>query len=378
MNNIAYLPGHQPQEAPQEGASQSRGPQVEEGYTRIANELYEVVNNAHACPVTLTQLRLIHAVIRRTYGFNKKMDAVADTQLAADTGIPRQKVNPAKHALIAMKVLVLSEDGRKIGVNKRYSEWDFSARPEKKAPQRKAQPDGDTVTKKVTQDVTKTGTHKRQKDILTTDVVSSAPKKQNRIDFSEFEDRVDLETLKAFADHRKAMRKPLTQRALRSVVKKAVEAAEQVGITIDQAFDEALASGWLKVEAEWLINRGYGKSNGDPSIPECPHAEILAEWNQHLASRKGRAPAAADWEGTRMAAKLSELWAKNWNAKNPSGVIRYSTVEEGIAWWSRVFQHLAGNANFMQSDVTLSNLFNPDTFALAVNGNLRQNGGAAR
>ena len=79
-----------------------------------------------------------------------------------------------------------------------------------------------------------------------------------------------------------------------------------------------------------------------------------------------------------MAAKLSELWAKNWNAKNPSGVIRYSTVEEGVAWWSRVFQHLSNNANFMQSDVTLSNLFNPDTFALAVNGNLRQNGGAAR
>lgn len=164
MSNLAYFPGHEPKQAPQEGAVKPKGPQVEDGYTRIANELYQVINNAHACPVTLTQLRIVHAVIRRTYGFNKTMDAMADTQIAADTGIPRQKVNPAKHALIAMKVLVLSDDGRKIGVNKRYEEWDFSARPEKKAPQRNTQPDGDSVTKKVTQSVTKSGTHKRQKD----------------------------------------------------------------------------------------------------------------------------------------------------------------------------------------------------------------------
>ena len=164
MSNIAYFPSQAAEATPVEVQDANRGPQVEDGYTRIANELYQVVNNAHACPVTLTQLRLIHAVIRRTYGFNKTMDAVADTQLAGDTGIPRQKVNPAKHALIAMKVLVLSDDGRKIGINKRYTEWDFSARPEKKAPKRNAQPDGDTVTKKVTQNVTKTGTHKRQKD----------------------------------------------------------------------------------------------------------------------------------------------------------------------------------------------------------------------
>ena len=260
MSNIAYLPGHGAEDAPVVPQVTTRGPQVEDGYTRIANELYQVVNNGHSCPVNVRHLRIIHALIRRTYGFNKTMDSVADTQLAADTGIPRSKVNVAKHELIAMKVIKLSEDGRKIGINKDYSSWDFSKRPEKKAPKAKSKMDqnGNSVTKMVTQDVTKTVTHKRQKDILTTDVVSSAPKKQNRIDFSEFEDRVDLETLRAFADHRKAMRKPLTQRALRSVVKKAIEAAEQVGITIDQAFDEALASGWLKVEAEWLINRGYG------------------------------------------------------------------------------------------------------------------------
>jgi phage replication O-like protein O len=152
---------------------EKRGPQVEDGYTRIANELYQVVNNGHSCPVNVRHLRIIHAVIRRTYGFNKTMDALADTQIAADTGIPRNKVNVAKHELLAMHVLKLSEDGRKIGINKDYASWDFSKRPEKKAPEAKSKMDqnGNDVTKMVTSEVTKTGTHKRQKDINTsTDV----------------------------------------------------------------------------------------------------------------------------------------------------------------------------------------------------------------
>lgn len=143
-----------------------RGPQVEDGYTRIADELYKVINNRHTFPGTATHLRIVHAIIVRTYGFNKTMDYIADTQLAADTGIPRQKVNPAKLQLLSMRVLVLSPDGRKIGVNKHHSEWDFSARPEKKAPQRKAIPKGDSVTKKVTPSVTDSGTHNREIDNL--------------------------------------------------------------------------------------------------------------------------------------------------------------------------------------------------------------------
>ncbi len=155
----------------------SRGPQVEDGYTRIADELYKVINNRHTFPGTATHLRIVHAVIARTYGFNKTMDHIADTQIAADTGIPRQKVNPAKIQLLSMRVLQLSPDGRKIGINKRYAEWDFSARPDKKAPTRKVAPDGDSVTKKVTKSVTETGTHNRQIDTLEPKGSKSSSKK---------------------------------------------------------------------------------------------------------------------------------------------------------------------------------------------------------
>lgn len=363
---------------PDQGREAPRGPQVEDGYTRIANELYEVVNNSHAFPVTLTQLRIVHAVIRRTYGFNKTMDALADTQIAADTGIPRQKVNPAKHALIAMKVLVLSEDGRKIGINKAYGQWDFSARPEKKAPQRKAQPDGDTVTKKVTQSVTKSGTHKRQKDTLPTDVGRDAPKPQKRLDVTEFANQVAIETLHAFAEHRRVIRSPLTQHALKLTVDAAGKAAAELGITAEQALEEAIEAGWRTVRVDWLRNRGIGRPAAIAAgAPACPHAEILKIWDETCASDKGKAPNLLDWKGTRSADALEERWAEFFNVE-VNGKIRYDSLESGIEWWRMALTKIASMQDFRQSDAKIWDLFYKGRFSKAANGNLCKQMGAVR
>ncbi|WP_417861906.1 replication protein [Vreelandella venusta] len=143
---------------PQGEVREKRGPQVEDGYTRIANELFEAVTNAHTCPVTLRQMRVVLAVIRKTYGFNKKVDRISDGQLAAETGLSRQNVNKAKRELIAMHVLYL--DGHKLGVNKHCEQWDFSAKPEKD----NLRQTRDTVSKPETKNVSKSGSHKRQKD----------------------------------------------------------------------------------------------------------------------------------------------------------------------------------------------------------------------
>ncbi|MCT8353856.1 replication protein [Photorhabdus kayaii] len=93
---------------------------VEDGYTRIANELYEELIGAN---LTRNQAKVAHAVCRKTYGFNKKMDRIADSQIAELTKLPRQKVNKAKNELIAMKVLI--KEGQLIGPNKNLSEWEI-------------------------------------------------------------------------------------------------------------------------------------------------------------------------------------------------------------------------------------------------------------
>lgn len=148
---IFQFPSQEPENAP-------KGPQVENGYTRIANELYEAVNNAQTCPVTLRQMRVIHSVIRRTYGFQKKFDRISDSQIAGDTGLSRQNANKAKKELLVFGVLVL--DGSKIGLNKHVDQWNFDAKPEKN----NLSQFRDSVSKAETKSVSKSGSHKRKKD----------------------------------------------------------------------------------------------------------------------------------------------------------------------------------------------------------------------
>lgn len=123
---------------------------TDDGYTRIANELLESLS---CCNLTVRQLRVMLAIIRKTYGFGKKVDRISDSQLADVSGLSRQNVNKAKKELISMNYLIL--EGNKIGVNKEVSAWKNQSR--------------DTVsnlkTKKVsnleTNDVSGLETHKR-------------------------------------------------------------------------------------------------------------------------------------------------------------------------------------------------------------------------
>lgn len=157
MSNLARIDGHQrfKRHEKEDGVSDI---QVEKGYTRIANELYEAVNNSQTCPVTLRQIRVLHAIMRRTYGYQKKVDRISDCQIAEDTGLSRQNVNKAKKELIAFGVLFIQ--GSSIGVNKHIEQWNFDARPEKN----NLKQSRDTVSKSETSNVSKYGSHKRNKE----------------------------------------------------------------------------------------------------------------------------------------------------------------------------------------------------------------------
>ncbi|MGP2520487.1 replication protein [Pantoea ananatis] len=95
---------------------------TDDGFIMLAMELYEELIGAN---LTRNQAKVAHAVCRKTYGFKKKMDRIADSQLAELCRISRPKANIAKNELIAMKVLL--KDGSKIGPNKNISEWEIPA-----------------------------------------------------------------------------------------------------------------------------------------------------------------------------------------------------------------------------------------------------------
>lgn len=92
----------------------------ENGYTRIANDLLEATL---AIDLSKLQYKVLMAVIRKTYGFNKKFDRFTNAQISKLTGIPETRVCTAKNFLIDAKILIVS--GREIGVNKVYSEWNL-------------------------------------------------------------------------------------------------------------------------------------------------------------------------------------------------------------------------------------------------------------
>ncbi len=103
------------------GGQEQRVADTDDGYTRLANELYEELIGAN---LTRTQAKVAHAVCRKTYGFNKKMDRIADSQIAELCRITRSKANVAKNELIKMGVLIT--EGRLIGPNKNLSQWNIA------------------------------------------------------------------------------------------------------------------------------------------------------------------------------------------------------------------------------------------------------------
>ncbi|EJD6614104.1 replication protein [Providencia rettgeri] len=143
---------------------EDRVARTEDGYTRLANELYEELIGAN---LTRNQAKVAHAICRKTYGFNKKIDRISDSQLAELTRLPRQKVNKAKNELIAMKVIVKS--GSSIGPNKNLTEWEI---PE-------CHQSGVIVTKTVTKSVTKSVTEVSPKQGHTKDTITKEKKENN-------------------------------------------------------------------------------------------------------------------------------------------------------------------------------------------------------
>ena len=100
-------------------------PKLENGYTRIAHELLEQITLAD---FSAAEYKIIFAIIRQTYGYQKKSAAISRAQLSKLCGIHRITVTKALNRLVADNVIIeISEPGfvkkREVSVNKNYTEW---------------------------------------------------------------------------------------------------------------------------------------------------------------------------------------------------------------------------------------------------------------
>lgn len=100
-------------------------PQLEDGYTRIANEILEVVSKVK---LNGTQYKILITIWRYTYGFNRKDSEFSLNFLSEATNSNKQQVKRELDRLIESKVISVVEkadfnSSRRLSFNKKYSEW---------------------------------------------------------------------------------------------------------------------------------------------------------------------------------------------------------------------------------------------------------------
>lgn len=100
-------------------------PQLEDGYTRIANEILEKIISNRS--LSAKELRVILHVIRKTYGFEKKRDWISISQFMKAVGGDRASMCRTLKRLVAHRLLVKTE--RDYGFNKNWEQWIVAAKP---------------------------------------------------------------------------------------------------------------------------------------------------------------------------------------------------------------------------------------------------------
>ena len=101
----------------------SVGPQLDDGFVRVANELEDALLSKIR---TFRHSQVVRAVIRKTYGFGKKEDDITISQIADMTGLHRNHVGAAVKELESMRVLNpvrAGSYGLILGINKHHSQW---------------------------------------------------------------------------------------------------------------------------------------------------------------------------------------------------------------------------------------------------------------
>ncbi|EFB74275.1 phage replication protein O domain protein [Subdoligranulum variabile DSM 15176] len=71
--------------------------------------------------LTKRQFKVLLAILRKTYGWNKPMDRITDSQLSEITKLPVKRCNEAKLELVRMNII--KQQGGMFGPNKNISEW---------------------------------------------------------------------------------------------------------------------------------------------------------------------------------------------------------------------------------------------------------------
>ncbi len=221
---------------------------LDDGFTRIANEILEAVMHAG---LSQHQLLVFMAVMRKTYGFNKKSDWVSNEQISELTGILPHKCSAAKSALV--KRGILTQTGRVIGINKTVSEW--SSLPEKgteKKPYLKRVNLPESGKKSLPE--SGNGYYPNQvntKDTITKDSKDNSnnpPKSPRAVSFDassvQLPDWLSSITWSSWVEYRRDLKKPIKSQQTVTQAINLLDRCRLNGYTPEEIINRSIANGW--------------------------------------------------------------------------------------------------------------------------------------
>lgn len=221
---------------------------LDDGFTRIANELLEAVMHAG---LSQHQLLVFMAVMRKTYGFNKKSDWVSNEQISMLTGILPHKCSAAKSALV--KRGILTQTGRVIGINKAVSEW--SSLPvkgtEKKPYLKKV-----TLPESGKKSLPESGKSYYPNQVNTKDKhtkdnkdnINNPPKSPRAVSFDasavQLPDWLSAEIWSSWVAYRRDLKKPIKSQQTVTQAINLLDRCRLNGYSPDEIINQSIANGW--------------------------------------------------------------------------------------------------------------------------------------
>lgn len=99
-------------------------PQLENGYTRMSNELLEALARMR---IPGESWQMLNVIIRKTYGFGKKADHISTSQFREATGLSKGAVHKARKKLLDLNIISVSKKGYTsvlmYSIQKLYKNW---------------------------------------------------------------------------------------------------------------------------------------------------------------------------------------------------------------------------------------------------------------
>ena len=262
-------------------------PQVEDGFIKIANEIMDAL-----CRIRIPgeEMQVLNTILRKTYGWGKKVDSISLSQFQESTGISKPHIVTAIKGLLLKKVIIITEKGndtaKTYGINKDYDQWT-------------------PLPKKVTLPKKVIGITEKGNESLPKKVPTKEKKKTITKESAEFvlPDWIPQETWTAYMAVREKKRAAKTPYALNLIIKALQKIKQTHNHDPVEVLNKSITNGWTDV---YPLKDGGQQNGNNIGTPKIYHRQ------EQVVSARQRE---IDAEAERLSKEYYALQAKG-NASN--------------------------------------------------------------